>query len=173
MADFIYIDGIEYEADKELIDLIKNHANSSLDKGDKDDNDFERKTDRNCYYYIGQDGKVQEDIEMSTPFDNDLYKIGNYCANKKLLKKRAAEETLLRKMWRFSLTHDGDKIDWDNEDTQKWYLSIASKRRGVVVSFVNALRQIGVIYFNSEEVAEEAKKEFGKEFQEVYGTTNN
>lgn len=94
MADFIYIDGIEYEADKELIDLIKNHINSILDKGDKDDNDFERKADRNCYYYIGQDGKVQKDIEMSTPFDNDLYKIGNYCANKKLLERREPQRKL-------------------------------------------------------------------------------
>lgn len=168
MTDFIYIDGVEYEADKELIDLIKNHANSSLDKGDKDDNDFERKTDRNCYYYIGQDGKVQEDIEMSTPFDNDLYKIGNYCANKKLLKKRAAEETLLRKMWRFSLTHDGDKIDWNNGDTQKWYLALHPEKN-IVIFYTYIFREPGVIYFNSKEVAEEAKKEFGKEFLELYG----
>lgn len=169
MTDFIYVDGIEYEPDKELIDLIKNHSNSRLDKDDKDDNYFGRQADRNCYYYIEIDGKVQEDIEMSTTFDNDLYKIGNYCTNEELLKKRAAEETLLRKMWRFSLTHDGDKIDWNNEDTQKWYLGFDSKRREVIVSFVNALRQTGVIYFNSREVAEEAKKEFEKEFKEVYG----
>lgn len=162
MTDFIYIDGVEYEPDKELIDLIKSHANSSLDK------DFERKAKGDCYYYIGQDGKVQEDIEMSTTFDNDLYKIGNYCANKELLKKRAAEETLLRKMWRFSLTHDGDKIDWNNEDTQKWYLSYTLDE-DIVISHVYLLHQIGVIYFNSKEVAEEAKKEFGKEFKEVYG----
>lgn len=166
MTNFIYVDGVEYEPDKELIDLIKNHANSIPDK---DDNYFERQADRNCYYYIGQDGKVHEDIEMSTTFDDDLYKIGNYCANKELLKKRAAEETLLRKMWCFSLTHDGDKIDWNNEDTQKWYLGFDSKRRGVIVFFVNVLRQMGVIYFNSKEAAEEAKKEFGKEFKEVYG----
>ena len=166
MTDFIYIDGVEYKADKELVDLIKNHANSSLDK---DDNCFERQADRNCYYYIGQDGKVNEDVEMSTTFDNDLYKIGNYCANKELLKKRAAEEALLRKMWRFSLTHDGDKIDWNDGDTYKWYLGFDSKRREVIVSFVNALRQTGVIYFNSREVAEEAKKEFEKEFKELYG----
>lgn len=168
MTDFIYVDGVEYEPDKELIDLIKNHVNSSLNKHDNDDNDFERKADRNCYYYIGQDGKVHEDIEMSTTFDNDLYKIGNYCANKELLKKRAAEETLLRKMWRFSLTHDGDKIDWNNKDTQKWYLSY-SFDEGIAISYAYLLRQMGVIYFNSREAAEEAKKEFGKEFKEVYG----
>lgn len=167
MTDFIYIDGVEYKPDKELIDLIKNHANSSLD------NSFERQTEGADYYCIGQDDVVYKVTEANISFDDRRYEIGNYCVDKKLMEKRAAEETLLRKMWRFSLIHGGDKIDWDNEDTQKWYLSIASKRRGVVVSFVNALRQIGVIYFNSEEVAEEAKKEFGKEFQEVYGTTNN
>ena len=155
MADFIYIDGVEYKADKELIDLIKNHANSSLS------NCFKRQTKGADYYFIGNEGVVHKDTDLEMPVDNNRYEIGNYCANKELLKKRAAEETLLRKMWRFSLIHDGDKINWNNEDTEKWYLGFDSKRRGVMVSFVNALRQMGVIYFNSKEVAEEAKKEFG------------
>jgi hypothetical protein len=165
MTDFIYVDGVEYKADKELVDLIKNHANNSLS------NSFERQAKDADYYYIGQDGVVYKVTEANISFDDRRYKIGNYCLNEELLKKRAAEEILLRKMWRFSLTHDGDKIDWNNEDTQKWYLSYTLE--GIVISYVCLLRQIGVIYFNSKEVAEEAKKEFEKEFKEVYGITNN
>lgn len=161
MADFIYIDGVEYEADKELIDLIKNHANSSLSNG------FERQTECAGYYCIGTDGVVHKTTELGTSLDDKRYEIGNYCTNEDLLEKRAAEENLLRKMWRFSLTHDGDKIDWNNGDTQKWYLSYTLE--GIVISYVYLLHQIGVIYFNSKEVAEEAKKEFGKEFKELYG----
>lgn len=162
MADFIYIDGVEYKPDKELIDLIKGHANSSLN------NSFERQKQDAGYYYIGRDGIVYETTELVTCLDDKRYEVGNYCTNKELLKKRAAEETLLRKMWRFSLTHDGDKIDWNNEDTQKWYLGLGSEK-GVVISGAYVFRQTGNIYFNSREVAEEAKKEFGKEFKEVYG----
>lgn len=162
MADFIYIDGVEYKPDQELIDLIKGHANSSLN------NSFERQKQYAGYYYIGRDGIVYETTELVTCLDNKRYEVGNYCTNKELLKKRAAEETLLRKMWRFSLTHDGDKIDWNNEDTQKWYLDLGSEK-GVVISGAYVFRQTGTIYFNSREVAEEAKKEFGKEFKEVYG----
>lgn len=162
MTDFIYIDGVEYKPDKELIDLIKGHANSSLN------NSFERQKQDAGYYYIGRDGIVYETTELVTCLDDKRYEVGNYCTNKELLKKRAAEETLLRKMWRFSLTHDGDKIDWNNEDTQKWYLGLGSEK-GVVISGAYVFRQTGTIYFNSIEVAEEAKKEFGKEFKEVYG----
>lgn len=162
MTDFIYIDGVEYKPDKELIDLIKGHANSSLN------NSFERQKQDAGYYYIGRDGIVYETTELVTCLDDKRYEVGNYCTNKELLKKRAAEETLLRKMWRFSLTHDGDKIDWNNEDTQKWYLGLGSEK-GVVISGAYVFRQTGTIYFNSREVAEEAKKEFGKEFKEVYG----
>lgn len=165
MADFIYIDGVEYKADKELVDLIKSHANSSLSNG------FERQTEGDGYYYIGKDSGVYRATELGTVLDDKRYEIGNYCTNKDLLKKRAAEESFLRKMWRFSLTHDGNKIDWNNGDTQKWYLSYTLE--GIVISYVYLLHQIGVIYFNSKEVAEEAKKEFGKEFKEFYGTTNN
>jgi hypothetical protein len=162
MTDFIYIDGVEYKPDKELIDLIKGHANSSLN------NSFERQKQDAGYYYIGRDGIVYETTELVTCLDDKRYEVGNYCTNKELLKKRAAEETLLRKMWRFSLTHDGDKIDWNNEDTQKWYLGLGSEK-GVVISGAYVFRQTGIIYFNSREVAEEAKKEFGKEFKELYG----
>ena len=162
MTDFIYIDGVEYKADKELVDLIKGHANSSLD------NSFKRQMKAADYYFIGNEGVVHKDTDLRMPVDNKRYEIGNYCANEELLKKRAAEENLLRKMLRFSLTHDGDKIDWNNEDTKKWYLSYTFDG-GIVVSHVYILHQIGVIYFNSREVAEEAKKEFGKEFKEVYG----
>ena len=162
MTDFIYIDGVEYKPDKELIGLIKGHANSSLN------NSFERQKQDAGYYYIGRDGIVYETTELVTFLDDKRYEVGNYCINKELLKKRAAEETLLRKMWRFSLTHDGDKIDWNNEDTQKWYLGLGSEK-GVAISGAYVFRQTGTIYFNSREVAEEAKKEFGKEFKEVYG----
>lgn len=164
MADFIYIDGVEYKPDKELIDLIKSHANNSLN------NSFERQTKGTDYYYIGNEGVVHKDTDLEMPVDNNRYKIGNYCTNEELLKKRAAEENLLRKMWRFSLTHDGDKIDGNNENTQKWYLGLDSKK-GVIISGVYVLRQMGVIYFNSKEAAEEAQKEFGKEFKEVYGNS--
>lgn len=165
MTDFIYIDGVEYKADKELVDLIKSHANSSLSNG------FERQVIGTDYYCIGTDGVVHKTTELGTSLDDKRYEVGNYCTNEDLLKKRAAEETLLRKMWCFSLAHDGDKIDWNNGDTQKWYLSYTLE--GIVISYVYLLHQIGVIYFNSKEVAEEAKKEFGKEFKEFYGTTNN
>lgn len=161
MTDFIYIDGVEYEADKELIDLIKSHANKGLS------NSFERQVIGTDYYCIGTNSVVHKTTELETFLDDRRYEIGNYCTNEDLLEKRAAEEALLRKMWRFSLTHDGDKIDWNNGDTQKWYLSYTLE--GIVISYVYLLHQIGVIYFNSKEVAEEAKKEFGKEFKELYG----
>lgn len=117
MTDFIYIDGVEYKPDKKLIDLIKNHANNGLS------NSFERQVIGTDYYCIGTDGVVHKTTELGTSLDDKRYEICNYCTNEDLLKKRAEEEVLLRKMWRFSLAHDGDKIDWNNEDTKKWYLS--------------------------------------------------
>ena len=163
MTDFIYIDGVEYKPDKELIGLIKGHANSSLN------NSFERQKQDAGYYYIGRDGIVYETTELVTCLDDKRYEVGNYCTNKELLKKRAAEEALLRKMWRFSLAHNGDKIDWSNEDTQKWYLGLGYLEEEAVISWTFSFHQPGVIYFNSREIAEEAKKEFKKEIKEVYG----
>lgn len=166
MADFICIDGVEYEADKELIDLIKSHANKGLS------NSFERQVTGTDYYCIGTDDAVHKTTELETFLDDRRYEIGNYCTNEDLLEKRAAEEALLRKMWRFSLTHNGDKIDWNNGDTQKWFLALHLEKN-IVILYTHTFREPGVIYFNSKEVAEEAKKEFGKEFKEFYGTTNN
>lgn len=162
MADFIYIDGVEYKVDKELVDLIKNHANNSLN------NSFERQAEGDCYYFLENNDRVHKATELNSFIDDRRYEIGNYCTDEELLKKRAAEEILLRKMWRFSLTHGGDKIDWSNEETKKWYLTFALEK-DIVISFVCISHQIGVIYFNSKEVAEEARELFGKEIKEVYG----
>lgn len=165
MADFIYIDGVEYKADKELVDLIKNHANNSLN------NSFERQTKGTNYYYIGNEGVVHKTTELEMPVDNNRYEIGSYCTNEELLKKRVAEENLFRKMWRFSLTHGGDKIDWSTNRNVKWYLVLDIENK---VSISNTyFRQAGVIYFNSKEVAEEARELFEKELKEVYGITND
>ena len=89
MTDFIYIDGVEYKPDKELIDLIKGYANNSLS------NNFERKAKGDYYYLIENNGIVYRVAERNSFLDDTRYEVGNYCTNEELLKKRAAEETLL------------------------------------------------------------------------------
>lgn len=63
-------------------------------------NPFQRGKDNDEYFIILPSGKVVSDIERHYARDDGAYRSANYCTDRKLLEKRAAEETLSRLVWR-------------------------------------------------------------------------
>lgn len=61
---------------------------------------FSRVNTRDRYYAIGALGGVSISIEEGDDIDDIHYAIANYCTDQDLMKKRAAEETLSRLIWR-------------------------------------------------------------------------
>lgn len=162
MADFIYIDGDEYRLDENLRKMIKEY----LEKNSP--NKFDRAHHGGRYFFIGDAGTIINTNDVNYKLDFARYAIGNYCQDKDILEKQARKEILLRKMWRFSMEHGGDKINWNSDDDKKWYLSL-SFDNDAVVDFSYGYYPCGTVCFISEEVAKEALKFFKKEIKEVYG----
>ena len=114
-------------------------------------NPFERKCN-GIYYWINSAGNVMDVIETYVSFDDDKYKIANYCTDKEMMQQRAYIETLNRLLWRYSMEHGGSEIDWSNRDdayrigydytARKWepYLS-------------RDVRTFGTPYFATMEIA--------------------
>ena len=58
-------------------------------------------------YFINSMGRIQKDWDS-----NGLhYAVANYCTDKAIMEQRALHETLNRLLWRYSMEHEGDKID--------------------------------------------------------------
>lgn len=167
MADFIYIDGVEYRPDKELIEKIKEHF-----KKKESTSPFRKAILGGYYFFIGDDGLVHREVDVNDFLSNTRYACGNYCLDNRIINIRLAEENLLRKMWRFSLENDGDKIDWKNNSQNKYYLWFYPIENEVRISSSTIAHYPGLVYFNSFEIAEEARQKFRERILEIYGTNN-
>lgn len=129
--------------------------------------------EKNCfdrvdfYHYIGIYGKIDYIKDNDDDVDNQLYAVANYCTDKDLMHQRALHETLNRLLWRYSMTHDGDKIDW-NELTCKYaiYYSHSLKQFGIWEMIY--CKTENAVYFYSREIALSAIEEIIKPFMKEH-----
>lgn len=85
-------------------------------------NPLHRAEFHNVYYAIDTGGVVRKCVEKNDGVDNVFYNIANYCTDKETMEQRALHETLNRLLLRYSMEHDGDKINWNNTSACKWYI---------------------------------------------------
>ena len=74
------------------------------------------------YYYINWSGIVNTETETDSSGDEQTFKNANYCTNKELMQQQAYRETLNRLLWRYSMEHKGNEIDWNDTDQAKYLI---------------------------------------------------
>lgn len=125
---------------------------------------FDRVRQNNIYYAVDAGGTIIKCTERNDGVDNVFYNIANYCTDKSLLEQRVLHETLNRLLWRYSMEHDGDKIDWNDCKTQKYYVGYNYRTNTYEVKRGWVLIGLGDIYFYSREIAENAIEEIVRPF---------
>lgn len=161
MENYVIINGRKYEISGDETKKISETLGINF-------NPLTRATGGKRYFYINDNGCVFSEFDMRKFADNNRYNVANYCTDRYMMEYRAKMEVLNRKMWRFSMEHGGDKINWNGDDDKKWYLSL-SFDNNAVIDFSYGYHPCGTVCFISKEVAEEALKIFEKEIKEVYG----
>ena len=127
-------------------------------------NPFDRNVSaNNNYYTIDSTGEVFSTEDMHHSVDIKRYRIANYCTDASLLEQRALHETLSRLLWRYSMEHDGDKIDWKNTAKYKWYIFYDTRTNQWKTGGVLHSYDLGE-HFNTKEIAENAIEEIIKPF---------
>lgn len=94
---------------------------------------------------------------------NLRYRVANYCTNEEPLLHQAYRETLNRLLWRFSMEHDGDKIDWSNV-SNKYCIYYVHDNNEWTIESNQYCRNIGAVYFYSLQIAQQAIEEIVKPF---------
>lgn len=116
-------------------------------------------------YFVNSMGVIQKAWDTH----NLLYKVGNYCTDKAIMEQRALHETLNRLLWRYSMEHDGDKIDWNTGVNQRKYnILYDDDQYKFEASWIYSIRNIGTVYFISQQVAENAIKEIIEPFMKEH-----
>ena len=164
MDNYICIDGVKVL----LNDLQISELRAIFEKREtKKNSPFKRQGHGDKYYYIATIGKIDASFETNCDVDLVRHDNANYCTDKELLKQRALEEILARRLWRYSMEHGGDKIYWS--DGQCKYVIYYDAEDGLFYTTSNTICQtINTTYFVDRETALNAIKEVVEPFIKEY-----
>lgn len=165
MDNYIYIDGVKVQLNDSQISELR----AVLEKRETKKNPlFKRQRYGDEYYHINTSGEVSEVCELGTSFDSVRYDNANYCTDEELLKQRALEEILARRLWRYSMEHGGDKIDWSNNQQDKFVIFWDVVNGSFDISYNVDCQIISTPYFVNRETAMNAIKEVIEPFMKEY-----
>ena len=165
MDNYICIDGVKVLLNDSQISELR----AILEKREtKKSPLFERQSYGDEYYFINSIGEVGSSCDFTYDYDLTRYNNANYCTDEELLKQRALEEILARRLWRYSMEHGSDKIDWSNNQQDKFAI-YCSGSNGLFYITTNAIAQtINTTYFVDYETAMNAIKEVVEPFMKEY-----
>ena len=164
MDNYICIDGVKVLLNDSQISELR----AILEKKETKKSPLFERQHHNKYYYIDASGEVSNAYELGDSFDLVRYDNANYCTDEELLRQRALEEILARRLWRYSMEHGGDKIDWSNSQQNKFAI-FCSGSNGLFYISAHAISQIiNTTYFVDYETAMNAIKEVVEPFMKEY-----
>lgn len=132
------------------------------------ENPFKRVNIGEKYYFMKYNDEVRADTECDSRGDEECFKVANYCTDKSIMEQRALHETLNRLLWRYSMEHDGDKIDWDDLRQTKYVIYHDNRYNRYDVDNYNNIHWIGTICFFARNTAEAAIKEIIEPFMKEH-----
>lgn len=160
MENYICIEGKCAELTPEQLELLGIKV--------KEKSPFERVERHDTFYCIGSCGEVNSLLELNDKTDETLYSTANYCTDKSLMEQRALHETLNRLLWRYSMEHDGDKIDWSDGSKDKYEITYYHHENKFEGWGYRSMQSICTPYFYTKEIAQNAIKEVIKPFMKEH-----
>ena len=155
MKNYICIDGKKAELTPEQLKAL------GLETEMK--SPFEREENQE-YYYIRWDGYVIKEKDFYGNSDNKVHKVANYCTNMEMMQQQAYRETLNRLLWRYSMEHQGDELDWGTKVKGKCIIQYNHTRREFRSARVYTVEYVGSVTFATMEIAENAIREIIEPF---------
>ena len=125
---------------------------------------FDRADDRKTYYYFNHSLDVYDNVEDSLIYDDDCYRCANYCTDENIMKQHALHMKLNNLLWRYSMTHGGDGIDWNDVSETKFNIYYGAVTGEFGCGQYSIIKHFGVVPFTSIETAEAAIEEIVKPF---------
>lgn len=164
MDNYICIDGVKVLLNDSQISEMR----VILEKRETEKKSpFERQKYGDEYYFINSIGEVGNSCDFTYDYDLTRYNNANYCTDEELLDQRALEEILARRLWRYSMEHGGDKIDWSSNKSK--YVIYYNAENGLFYTTNNVISQaINATYFIDRKTAVDAIEMVIKPFMKEY-----
>lgn len=138
------------------------------DEGEKENKRW--RADESCLYWFVQNTGIPNcTYEYYRDIDNFRYDTHNYFKSEEEARRYARVLETERQLKRFADEHN-DKIDWNDGNSVKYYLYYNHSAQSIFIAIVSVLQYARVIYFSSEEIAEQAIKTIGEDKIKEYLT---
>ena len=124
---------------------------------------YERVSKSDIYFYANSRGYVEIDDDNYYNADDECYESANYYSDKTIAENNARADKLMRQLRRFSVEHRECGVNFNDTNTEKYYVYYDYKNDELGISFVRRTRNFGAIHFDSEETANAAIDEFHDE----------
>lgn len=158
MEAYIEIDGKRVPLTKEQLQAL------GLEPEKKNPFDRLKYGATSLYYFITAEGTVYGKYDNCGGTELCRHFVANYCTDEKLMEQRALHEILNRLLWRYSMEHGGDEIDWSNPDQGRYVLYYNYRNKEWIPTSVFSVRYLGNVYFISDEIAQAAIEEIIEPF---------
>ena len=121
------------------------------------------RADESCLYWFVQSNGISNcTYEYYRDIDNFCYDTHNYFQTEEEARRYAKVLETERQLKKFADEHN-DVIDWSNINQEKWYLYYNYSGYKIGISNHHWTKKSRVIYFSSEEIAEQAIDTIGEE----------
>ena len=160
MENYIMLNGKKIPLTDEQIKLIQSDA--------PEKSPFDRADEGETYYFVDYQFDVERSNEFKTPVDDYTYSSANYCTDVNIMKQHALHMKLNNLLWRYSMTHGGDSIDWDYNTKTKFFIYYNAAMGLFVCDAYVTLKYVGAVPFTSIETAKAAIEEIVKPFIEEH-----
>ena len=124
---------------------------------------YERVPDPNGYFYVNAKGEVEYGVDLYDYIDDKYYNLANYYSSKDIAENNARADKLVRQLRRFAVEHNECGVNFNDINTEKYYMYYDYDDNELRVSFVFCTRNFGVIHFDSEETVNAAIDKFHDE----------
>lgn len=116
------------------------------------------------FYFDNGGGYINDSVDPFPESDgNNAYKAGNYYTSKQVAENNVRADKLMRQLRRFAVEHRANKIDWNNENQHKYFISYDRWGKDFEVEYDTQYKVFGLIYFDSHEAAKLAIEDFKDE----------
>ena len=149
--------------DKEIEVEISEEEYKKLQPSEEKKTGYERVPESSVYFYVSYNDKVDTTVEDCYDVDNECYESANYYSSETVAENNARADKLMRQLRRFAVEHRECGVNFNDTNTEKYYVYYDYKNDELGASFVRRTRDFGLIHFDSEETAQAAIDEFRDE----------
>ena len=149
--------------DKEIEIEISEEEYKKLQPSEEKKTGYERVAKPSVYFYVSYNDKVDTTIEDCYDVDDECYESANYYSDKTVAENNARADKLMRQLRRFAVQHREREVDFNDTNTEKYYIYYDYGNDELGVSLVFRSKNFGAIWFDSEETAQAAIDKFHDE----------